>query len=120
MKDYLKMRITKNRLITFFNGLWAIPLALLIILIKPIYHIRLCRIHSERIGHFIFDSIQNIHLLINSPGTILFSVGKNYSNRYWCKMLKRKIFISSSIDYLISWMRYLPSCLLYTSPSPRD
>jgi putative glycosyltransferase (TIGR04372 family) len=84
--------------------IWAIPLALLIRLIRPLIVIRICGIRSDRIGHFVADIAEHIgREKIKSTRTFNFYFFKGpISNTQWESMAKR-----SSLKVVGNWLRYL-------------
>lgn len=76
-----------------FSAFWAIPLLILIRLIRPICHIYFLELRSDRIGHFIPDGAELVHR---------FKSGENFENTFvyfshrpvntqWARMLARTI-----------------------------
>ena len=50
------MRLSANGLLLAITFVWAIPAMLLIRLVRPWLHVRVGKLVSDRIGHFVADS----------------------------------------------------------------
>ncbi len=48
--------LAANGLLLAINSVWAIPAVLLIRLVRPWRHVRVGKLISDRIGHFVADS----------------------------------------------------------------
>jgi putative glycosyltransferase (TIGR04372 family) len=93
------------------NSIWAVPIVVIIRVIRPIVLIRICRIFSERIGHFTADISEHIvRRNLKPPRTIdLFYFG-SISNQQWHKMARRTplIFCENWLGFVDRWNRILP------------
>ena len=74
------------------NAFWAIPAVLIMRILRPICHIRISKIFSERIGHFVPDSAELIVRMSLEKSNIrdFFYLG-SVSNFQWAKMIKQKL-----------------------------
>ncbi len=76
---------------------------MLIRAIRPLIKIQICRIFSERIGHFTADVSEQIcREKIRNPRTLSLFYFGDISNVQWEKMARR-----SSLKVVGSWLRYL-------------
>ncbi|SVE47038.1 uncharacterized protein METZ01_LOCUS499892, partial [marine metagenome] len=112
------MRI-KKVFLKIINGFWAIPVVLLIRAIRPFFYIKFLQIRSNRIGHFVFDSV---HLIILSK----YSRGESHSliffeepsaNEFWAKFLKRNLTINQWSKYLFYWNAKIPGGQIFNEHS---
>ncbi len=96
-------------LIISLTAIWAIPLVVFARFIAPIYRVRFGIFVSNRIGHFISDSLFQIIVQERSnPRTLdLWAVGK-VINRPLLKIIKRDLNISSFFRPLYYWNSVLP------------
>jgi len=91
------------RLKLLLNSIWAIPALMLMRAIRPIVEIQICRIFSERIGHFTADVSEQIcREKFRNPRTLRLFYFGDISNAQWEKMARR-----SSLRVVGSWLRYL-------------
>lgn len=100
----MKLQIFSTyRLMFLINSIWALPAVLLIRVIRPLVLIRICKIFSERIGHFTADIAE--HLARQNSKRFhtldLYYFG-TASNTQWEKMACR-----SSLIIVAPWFRYL-------------
>ena len=95
---------TPNRFLLLINSVWAIPLVLVMRLVRPIVHIRICELHAHRIGHIVPDVAE--HLLINKSNPInvlnLYYFRTPISNYQWYEMTRR-----SSLHVFRGWLKYV-------------
>ena len=100
----------KPKVLLFLNSFWAIPLVLSIRLLKPIVLIRTGRFFSERIGHFIADTSEQLirKKLQENKSIDIWSVGE-IVNKQWFVMVSRNMKIFGSwARYLNSWNNFIP------------
>lgn len=92
------------------NAFWAIPAVLIMRILRPICHIRISKIFSERIGHFVPDSAELIVRMSLEKSNIrdFFYLG-SVSNFQWAKMIKQKLKVKGILVRIIGeWNRYIP------------
>jgi len=102
MKSILnKPHLFFQRAIFLLNGLWALPVVVIIFLISPFIKIYIFEINSKRIGHFVADSI---HFFLHSKSTsnqvFLFWYMKPSANTFWEKYLSRNLKIFQPLKYV--------------------
>ena len=110
----------KYRYKLIINSLWAIPGVLVIRILKPFLVIRLCKIFSERVGHFISDISEQIaRNYFNKPRTINIYYWGDVSNSQWEKMAKRSSLLIAKpwIKYLDRWNQLIPGGNVHTLKS---
>ena len=104
------MKIVTNKFKRLFNAFWAIPAVLVMRLMKPFILVRICSLFSERIGHFVADSVH--HYLRNKelPKKIkhLYWFYKPTSNSQWDKILKRNLPIYQFVENIDYWNKKIP------------
>jgi putative glycosyltransferase (TIGR04372 family) len=87
-----------------FNYVWALPMLLVIRLIRPFILIRFTTLNSARIGHFAGDSCYYLATLPNAaqrPRTFHWFAHHSFScNKQWSKMVARKLFLKDWVKYL--------------------
>ncbi len=93
------------------NSLWAIPAVIVIRLLKPILHIQICQINSERIGHFTADIAEHIarsNFKISHVLKVYYF--HEIANRQWETMARRSdlITVGSWVQYLDKWNQLMP------------
>jgi putative glycosyltransferase (TIGR04372 family) len=94
------------------NAFWAIPATLIMRLTHPLFHIRICSLQSDRIGHFVPDTAEHLgRRNFRKKRTIdLFYLRGPISNLQWALMAKRsylKIF-GDWLSYVDTWNRLIP------------
>lgn len=102
MKRFLKLI-----LITFIG----IPFCICMRLISPFFKIRVGSFYGERIGHFANDVGQYLSEkdFYNIDSLDFFFIGGNVSNRFFLKLVKRKIYINKFFMILYEANRILPN-----------
>lgn len=104
------------------NMVWALPCALLIRLVSPIWKIKMGYIDGARIGHFVGDSALYLNIVWSEGNpqrtTYLFYVSDRVSNLHWAKMVRRNLFIAAWVRYIIFCNRLLPNHKQYYLPHP--
>lgn len=116
-----------RRATSFLNLLlhatWAVPILLLIRIIKPVIYIRFGRIWSARIGHFVVDST----IYLNMKGDNRFKIGgeihlfcltSEVCNQQWKKMVCRQLLICKWVEYLIRINQIIPGGRGHYMPLP--
>jgi putative glycosyltransferase (TIGR04372 family) len=97
------------------NGLWAIPIVLISRVIYPRFKIRFGVSQSNRIGHFIPDTLEELIRMQVDKKRITFWSATLISNKQWYKMVKKYMHISPIYKYLVFWNRYVPGSRRHTS-----
>jgi putative glycosyltransferase (TIGR04372 family) len=102
----------KNRLAQLMAGFWAIPLVLAMRLSRPIRLIQICGIRSDRIGHFVADSVEQKARTINptqNSSTYYFLQGIP-TNLQWETMVRRSLpnLKGKWLSYVFFWNRKIP------------
>ena len=106
------------------NAPWAVPVVLLIRLIRPWVHIRMGTILASRIGHFIADTsilLAEKSLVPNTTRQFdwLWLPGKT-SNAQWEKMVRRQMFVRWWVRYLDGVNRVIPGGTRHALPRPTE
>ncbi len=105
------MSILRVKSLSVVNHFWAFPTLILIRLIRPLWLFRVVRIHTERIGHFVPDSVEFIYQQQHENRTRvtnLFFFG-GISNEYWAQRVKEKLKIfPKTFRYLEFWNERIP------------
>lgn len=102
---------TYYRLKLVLCSIWAIPAVLTMRAIRPIVKVQICRITSERIGHFVSDIAEQIgREKSRSPRTVSFFYFGDISNVQWEKMAKRSTLrvVGAWLKYVDQWNRLIP------------
>ena len=114
------MLITRHRVLLLLNAVWAIPCVLLLRLARPFVTIQICRIFSERIGHFVQDSSEHLARQFQENGrTIDLYYFGEVSNEQWRKMVLRaglKVF-GPWLQHVGDWNRIIPGGTVHILPS---
>ena len=108
-KDFL--RVVKYLL----NALWAVPLVLISRLIYPRFKIKFGVSQSNRIGHFIPDTLEELIRMQKEKKAITFWSATLISNTQWHKMVRKYMYIGPTHKYSVFWNRYIPGALRHTS-----
>ena len=92
-----------------FNSIWAIPVVFFFRFLSPWYHIKIGKIKSHRIGHFIADTLYQIIVKnsSNKHSLNLWAVGP-LSNLYWFQLIKKDLHINKSFEHLYYWNLLIP------------
>jgi len=94
---------SRNRLKVISSFPWAFPAMLLMRAIRPILNIQICKIYSERIGHFIPDVSEHIcREKFRNHRTMNLYYFEEISNIQWEIMARR-----SNLRIIGSWIRYI-------------
>ena len=98
---------------------WALPLVLIIRLIKPFLLIRLGYLNAVRIGHFAPDTAEHIALSSSTPKNCLdwYWIPERVSNKQWLLMVKRTLTVHDWTKYLDWCNRLLPGGEVHHRPS---
>jgi putative glycosyltransferase (TIGR04372 family) len=81
----------------------CIPFVFLVRILRPFVLIQFCEIRSDRIGHFVIDSILKIFANNETNRQVtLYYFSSHVSNSQWERMLLRKIKVYTFVKYL-SW-----------------
>ena len=112
------MKIFKDflRVINYLlNALWALPIVLISRVIYPRFKIKFGVCQSNRIGHFIPDTLEELIRMQKYNKVITFWSATLISNKQWHKMVKKYMYIGPMYKYLIFWNRNMPGALRHTS-----
>ena len=113
-------RNSHYRLAMAVNSAWAVPAVLLMRVLSPLIQIRICKIYSERIGHFCSDVSEQIarQQSKNIRSLDLYYFGE-VSNTQWEIMSKRTnlIVAPSIIRFIDRWNRLIPGGNAFTLQS---
>ena len=108
-------------------GFWAIPIILLVRLIRPLVHIRFGKLRSDRIGHYVYDyALMIAESELNNNKTIdLFCTHYPVCNEQFDKMIRRRSFVRDWVRYLLYWNKAIPfgekhNLQNYIHPGSRD
>ncbi len=100
----------KLGLYLLLNTIWAIPVLLLVRLIRPFVFVKFGTFNSHRIGHFAADAGQKFaDKQINKNNFItLYWLPKKCSNDFWASLVKRNFFVKNWVYPLDFWNKRLP------------
>lgn len=108
----MKLRIySKHSLVLLLSSIWAVPIVLLIRALRPLVLIRICKIFSERIGHFTADIAEHLARQKLKQSRVLdFYYFGTVSNEQWAKMAYRTplIIVGSWLRYVDRWNQLIP------------
>jgi len=93
------------------HGIWAIPLVLIMRLIRPIILIRVGTFLSNRIGHYVADTAHHwilYNLNITYREVNLFWLEDYTCNAQWTKIVKRNLPVYSWVKYVDIWNKFIP------------
>jgi putative glycosyltransferase (TIGR04372 family) len=98
------------------NASWAVPLVLLSRLTYPIIKIKFGVCMSNRIGHFINDSLEELTKTpVKKREITLWSTPWGISNVQWYKMIKNYLYISPVYKYVFFWNKCIPGSKRHTT-----
>ena len=104
----------KKTISIFVGFFWAVPILLLARLSYPIWRFNFTELRSDRIGHFIPDSIEYI-FCDQKRTTNFFLMNRTICNKYWADKIARDlIIISANLSPLCDWNRILPGTKMNT------
>jgi len=109
----------RRALIVLINGLWALPVVLLIRAFRPILLVRVGTLSSGRIGHFVPDGAEQLMRLQQQQPTSTidwFWLGET-CNSQWARMMRRSLPVYSWVRYVDRWNRALPGGSAHERPS---
>ncbi len=97
------------------NAFWAVPLVLTSRVVYPIFKIKFGVSQSNRIGHFIPDTLEELISMQVKKREITFWSATFISNKQWYKMVRNYMYISPIFKYPVFWNRYIPGSQRHTS-----
>jgi putative glycosyltransferase (TIGR04372 family) len=108
LKTLLKIIIKKINFL--LNTIWALPISLVIYIVRPLYDVKICKIWSSRVGHFTHDTVENkIAVKLKKKNQlILFCVDDQIANKFWYEMAKRELPLIRPLIYVWMWCKILP------------
>ena len=91
-------------------GFWAIPLVLLVRLLRPLIHIRFGKLRADRIGHYVYEYALMVAEgeIINQNTIDLFCTHYPICNNQWDKIIRRRSFVRDWVRYLHYWNKAIP------------
>ena len=101
-------------------------MVVIIRLIRPVIHVKIINLFSDRIAHFVADSIQHYIRLKDMPRNVrhvYWFDKKNLSNLQWAKMVKRNLPVMNYFKYIDFWNKKIPGGKIHVLDSsiwPRD
>jgi putative glycosyltransferase (TIGR04372 family) len=102
-------------IIYLLNAFWTIPLILLSRVAYPRFKIKFGITQSNRIGHFVLDTLEEIIRCQGNNKEITFWATSFISNKQWYKMVKNYLYINPIFKCLTFWNRYIPGSQRHTS-----
>jgi len=106
------LHLTIKYVLVLTNAIWAIPLVFLIRSINSKLPIKICQLHSERIGHFVIDTFHHIvrRSLSEDKRIELFSLPLLVppANAYFPILAKRHLPVHWWVQHLVFWNRKIP------------
>ena len=104
--------------IWLINGMWAIPVVLLIRVLRPIVLFRMGTLESTRIGHFVTDGAEQLARYQQRPTNTFdwYWLGET-CNSQWERMIRRSLPVHACVKYLDRWNRVLPGGSDHERPS---
>ena len=109
LKDFLKVK-TKP-LLLLVNGVWAIPLSLLMKLITPLFPIQIIPIPNMRIGHFVADGAEQLitqRRNLKKLKNFYYFTERKSINVQWEIMLRRNLhLLPRCIRFIDGWNQIL-------------
>jgi len=97
------------------NAFWAVPLVLTSRIVYPIFKIKFGVSQSNRIGHFIPDTLEELIRMQVKKREITFWSATFISNKQWFKMVRNYMYIGPKFKYPVFWNRYIPGSQRHTS-----
>ena len=112
MKILVKESIIKSRIIKVINGVWCLPLVLIMRSLHKLTLVKLCGIRADRIGHFVSDSAEQFARFSRYGSktlTLYFLEGKS-ANLQWELMVRRNLpnLKGKWLGYVAFWNKTLP------------
>ena len=104
-------RFTKYRIKLVLNSIWALPAVFFIRILRPIVRIQICKIFSERIGHFTPDIAEHIcRENFRDARTLNLYYFGMISNKQWEVMARRSnlIILGRWVRYIDKWNQLIP------------
>ena len=115
------VRLAANGFLLAINSVWAIPAVLLIRLVRPWRHVRVGKLISDRIGHFVADA--TLFLAAQSlqhPAELtldLFWFARPTANRQWDRMISRTWITGWWVWYLVRINDLIPGGSAHRIPA---
>ncbi|MDG2060217.1 MAG: TIGR04372 family glycosyltransferase [SAR86 cluster bacterium] len=105
--------MNKYKIYKLINSFWAIPIVLAIRILAPFYKIEMLSINSDRIGHFVADTVQQVlHKKNNDPKRVFLTSWQEPSiNSFWSIYISRFLKSASFARYIYYWNTKIPGGL---------
>ncbi len=107
-------------ILRLFNYFWALPVLVVIRLVRPLVLIRFTTLNSSRIGHFTMDSCYYLATLPKSTHLHRtfhwFALHSFSCNQQWFKMISRKLYIRSWVKYFCVLNQKMPGGAAHVIP----
>lgn len=119
IKRILPRKYLSQRLLNYLNFFWAIPFVLLMRSLKPIVHLKICKLYSERLGHFVQDAAEQLVRKNQLPKNVkvMYYFGE-ISNAQWATMVRRTMRIKGNwLRHLDFWNKVIPGGVNFQQPS---
>ena len=93
-----------------FYGIWAVPIVLIVRLMRPLIHIRFGKLRADRIGHYVYEyALMIAESELNNNKTIdLLYTHYPLCNEQLNKMIRRRSFVRNWVKYLFLWNKGIP------------
>ncbi len=99
----------KYRALILVNGLWAIPIVVLVRLVSNVRHYRFGTLETMRIGHFTMDAMEHIlRQELETSSSTDFFWWDDVSNQQWNRMIKGSLRVSTWAKYPALWNLVIP------------
>lgn len=120
-KNVVSIQRRRDRKEALITSAWAIPVAIGIVLIRPLKFVRICAIRNDRIGHFVPDGAEQVvryqRREPDESRVYYFAVPVS-CNQQWETMIRRTLPVKSrSLRHVVRWLQRLPGGSNHVIPS---
>ena len=109
----------RHRSLSLINATWAVPVVIFVRIMRPLIFIRIGRLFSGRIGHFVPDAAEHSvkkSLQVQRTYDFYYFFG-GICNDQWAKMVRRNLKIKGGwLKYIWHWNNFIPGGAKHNLP----
>ena len=109
----------RHRFLSLINATWAVPVVIFVRVMRPFIFIRIGRLFSGRIGHFVPDAAEHSvrkSLQVQRTYDFYYFFG-GICNNQWAKMVRRNLRIKGGwLKYIWHWNNFIPGGAKHNLP----
>jgi len=109
----------RHRFLSLINSVWAVPAVIIIRIVRPFLFIRIGRLFSGRIGHFVPDAAEHsVRKSLQAQRTYdFYYLFGGVCNDQWAKMVGRNLRVKGNwLKYVWHWNDFIPGGAIHNLP----